>query len=113
MQILWASLSLPPFPPWFSLPAHISGSWNAGLPIILPRENEPVLLGAAILGAVAAKKHAGLHDAMRALNAAGQVCNWIPERATCLMATGWLMKLYFNYVFFELSRSYSELWWKY
>ncbi|KAG1364110.1 putative FGGY carbohydrate kinase domain-containing protein [Cocos nucifera] len=44
-----------------------------GLPIILPRENEPVLLGAAILGAVAAKKHSGLHDAMRALNAAGQV----------------------------------------
>ncbi|XP_008789677.2 FGGY carbohydrate kinase domain-containing protein isoform X2 [Phoenix dactylifera] len=44
-----------------------------GLPIILPRENEPVLLGAAILGAVAAKKYSSLHDAMRALNAAGQV----------------------------------------
>ncbi|WOL13483.1 FGGY carbohydrate kinase domain-containing protein isoform X2 [Canna indica] len=44
-----------------------------GSRIILPRESETVLLGAAILGAVAAKKHSSLHDAMRALNAAGQV----------------------------------------
>ncbi|XP_072963171.1 uncharacterized protein [Typha angustifolia] len=44
-----------------------------GCPIILPRENESVLLGAAILGAVAAKRYSGLHDAMKALNAAGQV----------------------------------------
>ncbi|XP_050217991.1 uncharacterized protein LOC126668829 [Mercurialis annua] len=44
-----------------------------GCPIILPRESESVLLGAAIIGAVAAKKYAGLGDAMKALNAAGQV----------------------------------------
>ncbi|XP_073002063.1 uncharacterized protein [Typha latifolia] len=44
-----------------------------GCPIILPRENESVLLGAAILGAVAAKRYSGLHEAMKALNAAGQV----------------------------------------
>ncbi|XP_020109620.1 FGGY carbohydrate kinase domain-containing protein isoform X2 [Ananas comosus] len=44
-----------------------------GCPIILPRENESVLLGAAILGAVAAKKYSGLQDAMKALNAAGQI----------------------------------------
>ena len=45
----------------------------AGCPIILPRESESVLLGAAILGAVAAKRYPSLHDAMKALNAAGQV----------------------------------------
>lgn len=45
----------------------------AGCPIILPRESESVLLGAAILGAVAAKSYPSLHDAMKALNAAGQV----------------------------------------
>ncbi|XP_009396990.2 uncharacterized protein LOC103981935 isoform X2 [Musa acuminata AAA Group] len=44
-----------------------------GCRIILPRESETVLLGAAILGAVAAQKYSGVHDAMRALNAAGQV----------------------------------------
>lgn len=44
-----------------------------GYPVILPRENESVLLGAAILGAVAAKKYPSLHEAMKALNAAGQV----------------------------------------
>ncbi|URE42046.1 FGGY family of carbohydrate kinases, N-terminal domain [Musa troglodytarum] len=44
-----------------------------GCCIILPRESETVLLGAAILGAVAAQKYTGLHEAMRALNAAGQV----------------------------------------
>eukprot|EP00257_Ricinus_communis_P019762 XP_015578845.1 FGGY carbohydrate kinase domain-containing protein-like isoform X2 [Ricinus communis] len=44
-----------------------------GCPIVLPRESESVLLGAAILGAVAAKKYASLSEAMRALNAAGQV----------------------------------------
>ncbi|ONK78897.1 uncharacterized protein A4U43_C01F770 [Asparagus officinalis] len=44
-----------------------------GCTIILPRENESVLLGAAILGAVAAKKYPSLHEAMKALNAAGQV----------------------------------------
>ncbi|KAB2600179.1 hypothetical protein D8674_010450 [Pyrus ussuriensis x Pyrus communis] len=44
-----------------------------GCPIILPRESEPVLLGAAILGAVAARRYSSLHEAMKALNAAGQV----------------------------------------
>ncbi|KAK9097902.1 hypothetical protein Syun_024947 [Stephania yunnanensis] len=44
-----------------------------GCSIILPRESESVLLGAAILGAVAAKKYSSLRDAMKALNAAGQV----------------------------------------
>ncbi|GAV59607.1 FGGY_N domain-containing protein/FGGY_C domain-containing protein [Cephalotus follicularis] len=44
-----------------------------GCSIILPRESESVLLGAAILGAVAAKKYSSLMEAMKALNAAGQV----------------------------------------
>ncbi|OMO70687.1 Carbohydrate kinase, FGGY-related protein [Corchorus capsularis] len=44
-----------------------------GCSIILPRESESVLLGAAILGAVAAKKYSSLSEAMKALNAAGQV----------------------------------------
>ncbi|XP_010265465.1 PREDICTED: FGGY carbohydrate kinase domain-containing protein-like isoform X2 [Nelumbo nucifera] len=44
-----------------------------GCPVILPRESESVLLGAAILGAVAAKKYSSLIEAMKALNAAGQV----------------------------------------
>ncbi|XP_044464910.1 FGGY carbohydrate kinase domain-containing protein-like isoform X2 [Mangifera indica] len=42
-----------------------------GCPIILPRENESVLLGAAILGAVAAKRYSSLIEAMKAMNAAG------------------------------------------
>uniref|UniRef100_N1QZ17 FGGY carbohydrate kinase domain-containing protein n=1 Tax=Aegilops tauschii TaxID=37682 RepID=N1QZ17_AEGTA len=44
-----------------------------GCPIILPRENESVLLGASVLGAVAAKKFSGIHDAMKSMNAAGKV----------------------------------------
>lgn len=44
-----------------------------GCPIILPRENESVLLGAAILGSVASNKYTTLHSAMKALNAAGEV----------------------------------------
>ncbi|CAL5199355.1 unnamed protein product [Lathyrus oleraceus] len=44
-----------------------------GCPIILARESESVLLGAAILGAVATKKYSSLREAMKALNAAGQV----------------------------------------
>eukprot|EP01018_Ginkgo_biloba_P006445 Gb_30344 [translate_table: standard] len=44
-----------------------------GCHVILPREKESVLLGAAILGAVAAKKYTSLCDAMKALNAPGQV----------------------------------------
>ena len=48
-------------------------SYCAGCQIVLPRENEPVLLGAAVLGAVAGKKFPGVRDAMKALNAAGKV----------------------------------------
>ncbi|KAG0476620.1 hypothetical protein HPP92_013461 [Vanilla planifolia] len=44
-----------------------------GCPIILPRENESVLLGSAILGAVASKSYPSIREAMRALNAPGQV----------------------------------------
>ncbi|KAL7224676.1 hypothetical protein ACSBR1_026038 [Camellia fascicularis] len=44
-----------------------------GYPIVMPRESESVLLGAAILGAVAAKKYTSVNEAMKALNAAGQV----------------------------------------
>ncbi|OIV99809.1 hypothetical protein TanjilG_26147 [Lupinus angustifolius] len=44
-----------------------------GCPIILPRESESVLLGAAILGAVASRKYRSLSEAMKSLNAAGQV----------------------------------------
>ncbi|KAL2502176.1 FGGY family of carbohydrate kinase [Forsythia ovata] len=44
-----------------------------GYPIVLPRENESVLLGAAILGAVASKKYSTMREAMKALNSAGQV----------------------------------------
>ena len=47
--------------------------YYAGCPIILPRENESVLLGSAVLGAVAAKKFPGVRDAMKVLNAAGKV----------------------------------------
>lgn len=38
-----------------------------------------MLLGAAILGAVASKKYSRLSDAMKALNAAGQVCTAKPD----------------------------------
>ena len=48
-----------------------------GCSIILPRESESVLLRAAILGAVVAKKYLGLRGAMKALNSAGLVCNSI------------------------------------
>ncbi|XP_027329565.1 FGGY carbohydrate kinase domain-containing protein isoform X2 [Abrus precatorius] len=44
-----------------------------GCPIILPRESESVLLGAAILGAVASRKYHSLREAVKALNATGQV----------------------------------------
>ncbi|CAJ1941898.1 unnamed protein product [Sphenostylis stenocarpa] len=44
-----------------------------GCAIILPRESESVLLGAAILGAVATRKYHNLSEAMKALNAPGQV----------------------------------------
>ncbi|CAA0837323.1 FGGY family of carbohydrate kinase [Striga hermonthica] len=44
-----------------------------GYPIVLPRENESVLLGAAIIGSVASKKYPTVREAMKALNASGQV----------------------------------------
>ena len=44
-----------------------------GCPIILPRENESVLLGASILAEVTAKKFSSLNEAMKAMNAVGQV----------------------------------------
>uniref|UniRef100_A0A453NIG3 Carbohydrate kinase FGGY C-terminal domain-containing protein n=1 Tax=Aegilops tauschii subsp. strangulata TaxID=200361 RepID=A0A453NIG3_AEGTS len=68
---------------FLQLPTHLSPSpflpalkftwFFAGCPIILPRENESVLLGASVLGAVAAKKFSGIHDAMKSMNAAGKV----------------------------------------
>ncbi|KAH7671758.1 FGGY carbohydrate kinase pentulose kinase protein [Dioscorea alata] len=55
-------------------PLYIQEHANiVGCSIILPKENESVLLGSAILGAVASKQYPSLHDAMKALNAAGQV----------------------------------------
>ncbi|TVU32823.1 hypothetical protein EJB05_24581 [Eragrostis curvula] len=42
---------------------------------IIGKENESVLLGAAVLGAVAGKKFSGIRDAMKVLNAAGKVIN--------------------------------------
>ncbi|KAG9148737.1 hypothetical protein Leryth_013423 [Lithospermum erythrorhizon] len=45
----------------------------SGCPIILPRENESVLLGAAIIGAVASKKYDTIRSAMKSMNASGQV----------------------------------------
>lgn len=44
-----------------------------GFPVALPRENEAVLLGAAVLGSVAAKKYNSVREAMVALNAPGLV----------------------------------------
>lgn len=41
----------------------------------MPRENEAVMLGAAVLGAVAAKKYKSVRHAMVALNAPGLVSN--------------------------------------
>ena len=41
--------------------------------IVLPREREPVVLGAAILGAVAARKYGSVREAMRRMNAPGVV----------------------------------------
>ncbi|KAL6331919.1 hypothetical protein AAG906_020268 [Vitis piasezkii] len=56
-----------------------------GCPIVLPRESESVLLGAAILGAVASKKYSSLSDSMKALNAAGQVIHPAEDPKTALM----------------------------
>jgi FGGY-family pentulose kinase len=44
-----------------------------GLRVVLPRETEAVLLGSAVLGAVASGDRATVVDAMNAMNAAGEV----------------------------------------
>ncbi|KAL4564279.1 hypothetical protein LXL04_028339 [Taraxacum kok-saghyz] len=56
-----------------------TGSARAGCRIILPRESESVLLGAAILGAVGAKKYSSLREAMKALNAPDNLSVKRPE----------------------------------
>ena len=43
-----------------------------GCRVVLPREPEAVLLGSAVLGAVAAGDHATVVDAMAAMNGAGE-----------------------------------------
>lgn len=52
-------------------------SMYAGCPVVLPREAECVLLGAAIIGAVAAKKFVSINSAMESLNASGLVSKQI------------------------------------
>ena len=52
------------------LQAHADAT---GCRIVLPAESEAVLLGGAVMGAVAAGRHAGLVAAMAAMNRAGQV----------------------------------------
>lgn len=44
-----------------------------GCRLVLPREPEAVLLGAAVLGAVASGRKANIMDAMKALNATGKI----------------------------------------
>eukprot|EP00243_Klebsormidium_subtile_P012225 TRINITY_DN7333_c0_g2_i1.p1 TRINITY_DN7333_c0_g2~~TRINITY_DN7333_c0_g2_i1.p1 ORF type:complete len:188 (+),score=13.00 TRINITY_DN7333_c0_g2_i1:1-564(+) len=44
-----------------------------GCPVILPRETEPVLLGAAVVGAVGAKHFTSIADAMQGLSSPGKV----------------------------------------
>jgi D-ribulokinase len=53
---------------------------TTGLPVALPETAEPVLLGAAMLGAVAGKAHASIPDAMRSLSAIGEVTRPNSER---------------------------------
>ena len=67
---------------------------NAGCPIVLPRESESVLLGAAILGAVAAKKYTGVNEAMKALNAAGQVFFGLHISSMMVEFRFWLLQSY-------------------
>ncbi|KAF7154781.1 hypothetical protein RHSIM_Rhsim01G0007000 [Rhododendron simsii] len=58
---------------WKQRGSDVNATHSGCYPIMMPRESESVLLGAAILGAVAAKKYSSLSEAMKALNAAGQV----------------------------------------
>ena len=44
-----------------------------GCTVILPREEEPVLLGAAIAGAVGAKDFDNIVDAMQAMSKSGKI----------------------------------------
>jgi ribulose kinase len=53
-----------------------------------------VLLGAAILGAVATKKYNSLREAMKALNAAGQV--WTPFFPSIFIYTSYKNKLFYD-----------------
>jgi D-ribulokinase len=46
---------------------------TTGMPVALPVTAEPVLLGAAMLGAVAAGAHASIPEAMRTMSAIGEV----------------------------------------
>ena len=46
---------------------------TTGLPVALPETPEPVLLGAAMLGAVAGGTHASIPDAMREMSAIGEI----------------------------------------
>lgn len=64
-----------------------------GCPIILPRESESVLLGAAILGAVAARKYSSLNEAMRALNAAGQVWFFLYHYSSLIQSYFFIFKI--------------------
>jgi D-ribulokinase len=57
-----------------------------GLPVALPETPEPVLLGAAMLGAVAAGAHAGLDAAAAAMSRIGPLTAPTPARATAFHA---------------------------
>ena len=81
---------------------HVIGL--AGCHIILPRESETVLLGAAILGAVAAQKYSGVHDAMRALNAAGQVDYQFMIFSSCINIS------YTNHISWSISWFFETKW---
>lgn len=52
-----------------------------GCTVVLPHEPEAVLLGSAILGAVAAGDHAGIDEAMRAMSRAGHTIQADPATA--------------------------------
>lgn len=55
-----------------------------GCPVILPREKETVLLGAAVLGAVASRQFESVHSAMKVLNAPGLVSMNSPTSSHCV-----------------------------
>jgi hypothetical protein len=75
---------------------------NAGCPVALPREKESVLLGAAVLGAVAAKKFVSIREAMMALNAPGLVSTILSDL---------LSGLGFRYLFCSIPVIYIPLMW--